>query len=150
MNTMSGRRKVLALLQRFFAAEVAYLAAGGPGHARFDDVADCLTGDVTLHQAESLPYGGVYRGPAGVERFMEEMSRCWSSLEFQEQRFVVDVDSAVVFNRGTLTARASGRRLETSVMQLITVRDSRISEFRPFYWDTLAVRRTLGQPDATT
>ncbi|WP_225830087.1 nuclear transport factor 2 family protein [Streptomyces sp. NK08204] len=144
MTTTSERESVLATLERFFAAEAAYLAAGGPGHARFDEMAACLTPDVVLYQAESLPYGGVYRGPAGVERFMAEMSRYWSSLEFLEQRFVVDADSAVVFNHGMLTARDSGRQLETSVMQLITVRGDRISEFRPFYWDSLAVARTLG------
>ncbi len=147
MTTTSERRKTLNVLERLFAAEAAYLTAGGPGHARFDDIANCLTADVTLHQAESLPYGGVYRGPAGIERFMAGMSRCWSSLEFLEQRFVVEGDSAVVFNRGTLTARDSGRRLETQVMQLITVRGNRISEIRPFYWDTLAVARTLGLPE---
>ncbi|MEU6238126.1 nuclear transport factor 2 family protein, partial [Kitasatospora sp. NPDC047058] len=88
-------------------------------------------------------YGGVYRGPSGIERFMAEMSRYWSSLEFLEHRFVFDGDSAVVFNRGTLTARDSGRRLETAVMQLMTVRGDRIAEIRPFYWDTVAVARTL-------
>ncbi|MFF4400285.1 nuclear transport factor 2 family protein [Streptomyces sp. NPDC001480] len=139
---------MLATLERFFAAEAAYPAAGGPGRALFDDMADCLTPDAVLHQAESLPYGGVYRGPAGVERFMGEMSRCWSSLEFLEQRFVVDADSAVVSNHGVLVARGSGRRLETSVMQLITVRGDRISEFRPFYRDTLAVARALGSARA--
>ncbi|MEV4439974.1 nuclear transport factor 2 family protein [Streptomyces sp. NPDC049577] len=82
--------KTLNVLERLFAAESAYLAAGGPGHARFDDMADCLTPDVVLHQAKGLPYGGVYRGPAGVERFMAEMSRHWSALEFLEQRFMVD------------------------------------------------------------
>ncbi|MEV5570766.1 nuclear transport factor 2 family protein [Spirillospora sp. NPDC052269] len=144
----SGRQSVLATLERFFAAEAAYLKAGGPGRARFDEMADCLTPDVVMHQAESLPYGGVYEGPAGVERFMTEMSRHWSSLEFLEQRFVIDADSAVVHNRGVLVARVSGRRLETSVMQLIGVRGDRISEFRPFYLDTLAVVRALEAPRA--
>ncbi|MEV4439973.1 hypothetical protein AB0K09_13265 [Streptomyces sp. NPDC049577] len=49
----------------------------------------------------------------------------------------------MVFNRGTLTAHGNGRRLETSVMQLFTVRDGRIAEIRPFYWDTAAVTRIL-------
>ncbi|TYC68235.1 nuclear transport factor 2 family protein, partial [Streptomyces sp. CB01881] len=141
MSTTSERPPVRAVLDRFFGAEAAYLAAGGPGRAPFDDLASCLTPDVTLVQADGLPYGGVYRGPDGVERFMAEMSRYWTSLDFLEQRFVIDGDTAVVFNRGTLTARGSGRRLETAVVQLMTFRGDRIADIRPFYWDTLAVAR---------
>ncbi|MFJ3793230.1 nuclear transport factor 2 family protein [Kitasatospora sp. NPDC090091] len=143
MAATSEHHTVRAVLDRFFAAEAAYLAAGGPGRAPFDELARCLTPDVTLLQADSLPYGGVYRGPEGIESFMARMSEYWTSLEFLEQRFVINDDSAVVFNRGTLTARGSGRRLETAVMQLIGVRHGLIAEIRPFYWDTLAVARTL-------
>ena len=43
-----------------------------------------------------------------------------------------------------LRARATGRELETSVLQWITVRDGLVREFRPFYLDTAAVLDTLG------
>ncbi|MCX4451254.1 hypothetical protein ACIOEZ_17235 [Streptomyces sp. NPDC087866] len=71
------------------------------------------------------------------------MSEAWQSLEFLEQRFVVDGDVVVVLNRGRLQARATGRILDTSVMQLITVKDGLITEIHPFYWDTLAVAKAL-------
>ncbi|WP_342589069.1 hypothetical protein [Streptomyces sp. Ncost-T6T-1] len=37
----------------------------------------------------------------------------------------------------------TGRTLETTIVQLIRVRDGRIEEFRPFYWDPAAVRGAL-------
>ncbi|MCX5214377.1 nuclear transport factor 2 family protein [Kitasatospora sp. NBC_00240] len=132
-----------AVLQRFYAAEAAYIAAGGRGHARFDELARCLDPEVVMHQAPGLPYGGTWRGPDGIEEFMAAMSAAWESLEFLEQRFVVGADAVVVLNRGRLRARATGRVLETSVMQLITVRDGLITEMHPFYWDTLAVAEAL-------
>ncbi|WUN35630.1 nuclear transport factor 2 family protein [Kitasatospora sp. NBC_00315] len=137
------------MLQKFYSAEAAYIAAGGPGRARFDGLAECLDPEVVMYQAPGLPYGGTWRGPSGIEEFMAAMSVAWQSLEFLEQRFVVDGDSVVVLNRGRLRARASGRVLDTSVMQLITVKDGLITEFRPFYWDTAAVAEALrprGEP----
>ncbi|MCP2322217.1 hypothetical protein HDA40_000724 [Hamadaea flava] len=131
------------VLQNFYAAEAAYIAAGGMGKAPFGGIAACLHPDVVMYQAPSLPYGGIWRGPRGIERFMAAMSDAWQSLEFLEQRFVVGDDAIVVLNRGVLTARATGRMLETSVMQLITVRDGLISEMYPFYQDTMAVAETL-------
>ncbi|MFJ8739750.1 nuclear transport factor 2 family protein [Embleya sp. NPDC127516] len=44
---------------------------------------------------------------------------------------------------GVLTARATGRVLDTWVMQMITIRNGLITEIRPFYWDTKAVDAAL-------
>ncbi|MFB9833754.1 nuclear transport factor 2 family protein [Actinoallomurus acaciae] len=131
------------MLQKFYAAEAAYIAAGGMGKASFDEIAECLDPEVVMHQAPGLPYGGTWRGPRGIEEFMAAMSEAWRSLEFFEQRFVVDGDAVVVLNRGRLQARATGRVLDTSVMQMITVKDGLIAEMVPFYWDTAAVADTL-------
>ncbi|MFE9327116.1 nuclear transport factor 2 family protein [Nocardia sp. NPDC052278] len=128
-----------AALQNFFAAEAAYITDG----AHFDAMAACLAPDVVMYQAEHLPYGGEWHGPDGIEHFMAAMSRTWASLEFLEQRFVVDGDAVVIYNRGRMLARATGRMLETSVMQLMAFRDGLITEIRPFYLDTAAVLETL-------
>ncbi|MET8874495.1 nuclear transport factor 2 family protein [Nocardia sp. NPDC004278] len=128
-----------AALQNFFAAEAAYITEG----ANFDAMAACLAPDVVMYQADHLPYGGEWHGPDGIEKFMAAMSRTWGSLEFIEQRFVVDGETVVIYNRGRLLARATGRMLETSVMQLMTFRDGLITEIRPFYLDTAAVLEVL-------
>ncbi|WP_244305588.1 nuclear transport factor 2 family protein [Kitasatospora cheerisanensis] len=133
----------LAVLQKFYAAEAAYIAAGGLGKASFDGLAACLAPEVVMYQAPGLPYGGTWRGPRGIEEFMAAMSEAWQSLDFLEQRFVLDGDVVVVMNRGRLRARATGRVLDTSVMQLITVKDGLITEIHPFYWDTIAVAEAL-------
>ncbi|MEU3495634.1 nuclear transport factor 2 family protein [Kitasatospora cineracea] len=142
------RGVALEVLQKFYAAEAAYIAAGGRGKAGFDGLAACLDPEVVMYQAPGLPYGGTWRGPRGIEEFMAAMSETWQSLDFLEQRFVLDGDVVVVMNRGRLQARATGRILDTSVMQLITVKDGLITEIHPFYWDTIAVAETLRPPDA--
>ncbi|RSO44120.1 ketosteroid isomerase [Streptomyces sp. WAC 06725] len=134
-----------AVLERFYEAERAYVAAGGPGRADFSALAACLAPDVVLHQSPGLPYAGAWRGPAGMERFMAVMGRLWRSMQFLEQRQLVDGEEVVVTSRVRFTARATGRVLTTTIVQLMTVRDGRIREVRPFYWDPAAVAETCGQ-----
>ena len=134
----------LRTLKDFFAAEAAYVTAGGPGKADFSGMAAHLHPDVVMYQAESLPYGGEWTGPAGIESFMAAMGEEWTSLEFLEQRFAADGPTVEVCNRGMLRARATGRALKTSVMQWFTLENGLIREMRPFYLDTAAVLDALG------
>ncbi|MFJ4780566.1 nuclear transport factor 2 family protein [Streptomyces sp. NPDC088762] len=129
------------LLSRMYAAESAYLAAGGPGAASFDLLAPFFAPDVVLHQADGLPYGGTWRGHAGMERFFLKMSEVWESFDIEGQEFLATGATAVVHTQVHARARATGARLSFPVLQTITVRDGRIAEVRPFYWDTGAIAR---------
>ncbi|MFD3663493.1 nuclear transport factor 2 family protein [Streptomyces sp. NPDC058659] len=128
-----------AVLTGMYAAEAAYLAAGGPGRASFAPLAPYFAPDVVLHQAAALPYGGTWRGHAGVERFFLTMSRVWESFDMTEQEFLATGRTAVVLTRVRARARATGRELTFPILQTISVRDGRIAEVRPFYWDTAEI-----------
>ncbi len=133
----------IAVLQRFFAAEAAYISASSSGEAGFAELAACLDPNVVMHQAASLPYGGPWRGPEGIEAFIRAMSDTWQSLEIFEQWFIVDGDAVAVHNRGRLCARSTGRAVDTEVVQLMKLRNGLIAEIRPFYLDTAAVLDAL-------
>ncbi len=45
-------------MERFYAAEAAYVAAGGFGKAGYDEVAAHLDPEGVLHQAPGLPFTG--------------------------------------------------------------------------------------------
>jgi uncharacterized protein len=122
-----------------YAAEVEYLAAGGPGTASFDPLAPFFAPDVVLHQAESLPYGGIWRGHDGMETFFAAMSQAWEEFEIVEQDFISTSGTAVVLTQVHARARATGRELDFAILQTIRVVDGRIAEVRPFYWDTAAI-----------
>jgi ketosteroid isomerase-like protein len=128
-----------SVLQGMYAAEVEYLAAGGPGTASFDPLAPFFAPDVVLHQAESLPYGGIWRGHNGMERFFVAMSRAWEEFEIVEQEFLSTSGTAVVLTQVHARARATGRELDFPILQTIRVVDERIAEVRPFYWDTAEI-----------
>jgi ketosteroid isomerase-like protein len=130
-----------AFLTEMYAAEAEYLAAGGPGEASFELLAPYFSPDVVLHQAEGLPYGGTWRGHEGMERFFLAMSEVWASFDMAEQRFLSRGATAVILTHVRARARTTGVELAFPILQTIEARDSRISDVRPFYWDTAAIAR---------
>jgi ketosteroid isomerase-like protein len=129
-----------------YAAEAEYLAAGGPGEASFDMLAPFFTPDVELHQADTLPYGGTWRGHDGMERFFLAMSRAWEAFDMVDQRYLSTSGTAVVLTQVHARARATGQELRFPILQTIRVLDGRIAEVRPFYWDTAAIATACASP----
>ncbi|MBN6039476.1 nuclear transport factor 2 family protein [Amycolatopsis sp. 195334CR] len=119
-----------------YAAEAEYLAAGGTS---FEPLAPFFAPDVVLHQADGLPYGGTWRGHDGLAAFFRAMGRTWAAFDLAEQEFLATTSPLVVLTRVRARARATGRELEFPILQTITVADGRITEVRPFYWDTAAI-----------
>lgn len=128
------------VLQGMYAAEAEYLAAGGPGTASFDTLAPFFAPDVELHQADALPYGGIWRGHDGMERFFLAMSRTWETFDMRGQEFLTTTaETGVVLTQVHARARATGHALDFPILQTLRVRDGRITEVHPFYWDTAAI-----------
>ncbi len=134
----------LDVLTGMYAAEARYLAAGGPGRASFATLAPYFSPDVVLYQSDALPYGGIWRGHAGLERFFTAMSAVWEVFDLLDQQFLAIGSTAVVHTRIHARARATGRELDFPILQTLRMENSRIAEIRPFYWDTQAIA------DATT
>ncbi|WP_326673839.1 nuclear transport factor 2 family protein [Streptomyces sp. NBC_01257] len=137
--TMSSTTDSVTVLTGMYAAEAQYLAAGGPGEASFDLLAPFFAPDVELHQADALPYGGTWRGHHGMTRFFLAMGRAWETFHMVEQEFLATGETAVVLTQVRARARATGRELSFPILQTITVKGGRITEVRPFYWDTQAI-----------
>ncbi|MBG6089448.1 nuclear transport factor 2 family protein [Actinomadura viridis] len=141
-----------SVMQKFYAAEAAYVAAGGYGKADYREVAAHLDPDVVLHQAPGLPFtgSGQWRGHEGMERFLAAFAQVWESMEFLDQQHWGDHDTVVVSNRVRFRARATGREVQAHIVQLITVRDGRMLECRPFYWDPGAITAACHDGPART
>ena len=136
---MSSTTESVTVLTGMYAAEAEYLAAGGPGEASFDLLAPFFAPDVELHQADALPYGGTWRGHGGMARFFLAMGRVWETFDMVEQEFLATGETAVVLTQVRARARVTGRELRFPILQTITVKGGRITEVRPFYWDTRAI-----------
>ena len=117
---MPDPHPAVAAIQRFYAAEAAYLRPGG---GDFAALAATLDPDCVLYQPASLPYGGEWRGPRGFERWLRAFGEAWSSLEVRDSEFYPVGN--MVFSRSHVdaVARATGQPADWLLLQFFRVRD---------------------------
>lgn len=134
-------RPAVAALRRFYAAEEHYIASGGHD---FTPIAETLDPEIILFQAESLPYGGEWRGHEGFERWLRIMRETWSSAVARDPRFIEHGDTVVVLVTMEAQARVRQHLIHTPICQVVRACEGLLVEWRVFYWDTAAINQVLG------
>ena len=122
------------VLERFFEAERRYMQESGS----FAEFAATLADDVVLHQSPDLPWGGLYVGPKRYEEWARAMNAVFDRVDMQEVEFYEKEDKVVVVGRLVTRIRATGETMNEPMTQVITVKDGKITDFRPFYWNVPA------------
>jgi ketosteroid isomerase-like protein len=131
-----------ALLDRFYEAEVRYIAAGGAARgADFSEMAACLHPDVVMHQGPSVPFPGDWVGVNEVERFFAVLAETWVDMEILDVTYFVGEDGVAIRMRGVLTSRATGLTVDMPVGQFITFREGLIRDWTVLYDDPVEVGR---------
>lgn len=138
--TNSEGSLALATLMRFYAAETAYVAAGG---GDFTGIAETLAPDCVLRVPDTLSYGGVYLGPEGFEAWSKAFSEKWSELAVRDAVYYPSGDRVFVEAQCYATVRETGKRINWPLLQYYIIKDDRIQELRAFYWDTAYVLEAL-------
>ena len=142
--SMAGQASPRDVIQRFYAAEAAYMNAGSANAgASFAGLAATLDPDVVLHQSPDLPWGGTFHGHAGYQDWAQRMSQTFDQLDIKDARFFTDGDTVVITCHLVTRARVSGQTLDLPMTQVVRVCNGRIAEFRPFYWNVPAYRETV-------
>lgn len=137
------------VLERFYEAERRYMKAGGANAgASFDEMGSTLDSEVVLYQTPDLPYGGEYIGYERYKEWSIAMSKYFDLVDVQDPEFFEKDEKVVVVCKLITRSRASGELLKLPMAQVVTVRDGKIIEFRPFYWNVPAYVAAAG--DATT
>ncbi len=97
-----------------------------------DAIRSCLHEDAELHQPTTLPYGGIYRGPAA-------MMDLWKNIVLRLSEpgtayidtMVIEGDKAVVI----AGSNRAGSGKPTLACEDYVVRDGRIARIRMFWFD---------------
>jgi ketosteroid isomerase-like protein len=105
------------------------------------DVARCLellSDELIFSEPESLPFGGEYLGKDGFKQVLRNVSR-----EFRVQLATPQISGCdtyvAVRVHGTMTSRATGRRMDMQVVDLYELRDRKITRVDVFYKDPRAL-----------
>lgn len=102
-----------------------------------------FTADATFEEPASLPYGGVYRGHAGLREVSAALAVYWAQLRLEIEGAIEEGDSVVVTARARGRSRASDRPLDQPLIEVLRIRDGLIASSRVFL-DSAAVLEVLG------
>ena len=99
----------------------------------------------TLHQAASLPYGGIYRGHAGVQQFFEIFGHTWEQFQSAEVEYYAAGEHVIVRSLIQARPKNSTSELLMPMLQIFHVRDGKALSAHPFYWDTAQLLAVLAE-----
>jgi ketosteroid isomerase-like protein len=129
----------IEVVKRFQAAMVDMFHTGEAG---YEKVLQYLDPDVVFRVGPSLPYGGTHVGHDGFLKMARGVGKAWQYPELghvELQYFDADDDHIVVVASYDVESRQTGRTTRVQIVEIITLRDGRISELVPYYWDTVSI-----------
>ncbi|WP_207779373.1 nuclear transport factor 2 family protein [Zavarzinia aquatilis] len=86
-----------------------------------------------------IPYAGFYAGVEEARRFFETVLASVDIHQFDAEEFICEADKVVVTGHLNLTARATGGRIDSDFVHVITVADGKWLRFRDFMNTAVAV-----------
>ena len=127
------------VLLSFYEAETSYMKAYQEnGCSSFDEMQTTMNSEVVLHQSPDLPFGGEYVGYKGYEEWAKAMASIFDKLEVREREFFEHGDKVIVVCRFVTRSRINGSVQDFPMAQVVTVKEGKIVDFRPFYWNVPA------------
>lgn len=137
------------ILNRFYEEEAIYMSLP-PAQRDFASTwGRTMSPDMELHQSPDLPYGGTYHGHSGFQKWSDEMSSYFSSLEVMEPRVFEreGADEVIVLSTLKLKTRSTDKVWVAPLAQAVKVDREKgwITEMRPFYWDVRGLNAVLGK-----
>jgi ketosteroid isomerase-like protein len=109
----------------------------------------CYADDVEIHEADVLPYGGIWRGHEGAVAHAVGFLSTWGALQGPEEipldaQFWGDGAGTVcVLFRHRAVDPAGGERFDAPEVSIYEVRDERVVRSQMFHADSAAVVRFL-------
>lgn len=95
--------------------------------------------ECVVHEAESLPHAGDWHGPDGVMKLFVTMGTAFDVKIHHFDIYDCGGDKVLMHAKATFTARATGRSVDTAMMEFHTIQDGKIIYSDVFYQDTKAI-----------
>jgi ketosteroid isomerase-like protein len=99
-------------------------------------VAEYMSDDLVIVEADSLPYGGAYTGRNALRDLFEKVMAYWEDPSVEMHGITASQDRGVSILTLNVTSRQTGRRLALDIAETFRFRDSKLIEIKPYYFDT--------------
>lgn len=105
----------------------------------------CFDEESVLIEAPSLPYGGEFRGPENVMRFMAQLMEVWTDIDFRLTDIVGNDRLVIAYGNWAATSRTTGRRVAMPMSEVWEFDGDRVLSCTPIYFDTAAAVAALAE-----
>lgn len=104
-------------------------------------ILEMLSDDVLIefYGPSTIPYANTYRGKAEARRFFETVLANVDIHQFDQDEFITERDKVVVTGHLRLTAKRTGREIDSDYVHVITLKDGKWTRFRDFMNTAVAV-----------
>ena len=100
-----------------------------------------FTPDTEIHEATSLPYGGVHKGVDSFPTLIGKVLEHFSSPKFTKHRIVASGDNVILWGVLDLTSKKTGKSVSVPMVEIWTIVDGKTRKLDVIYGDTAAVLR---------
>lgn len=96
-------------------------------------VLGAMAADIEWHEAEGMPYGGVYHGGEAVaQNVFGPITQDVVDFAVTAEEFIASGDAVAAVVRYTGTGKATGKKLDLPVVHVWKVRNGKVQQFRQF------------------
>ena len=129
---MSAEDQNIRIVKEAYAAH----ARGEPGGftASFVD-------ETEIHEAASLPYGGIHKGVDSFPRLMGLVKEHFSNPKFTQDKMIADGDQVILLGVLDLIGKKTGKSVSIRMVEIWTIVDGKTRKLEVIYGDTAAALR---------
>lgn len=106
--------------------------------ADFDDHSE-------LTEAESLPYGGTFRGRSAIKAGIENVFGYWSAFSYDIESIVYGDEYVIAYGHFRATSSATGKAIDMPLAEVWRIQNGKVLLCSPIYSDTKAAIDALSK-----
>lgn len=101
------------------------------------------TEESIIWEAESLPYGGTYRGLEQIKKLAEKMGSLWTDLNLEIHEILGSDERLMAYGTWNGTGQKTGKRVTFPFAEMWVLKDGKVIEVVPIYSDTALINSVL-------
>ena len=105
----------------------------------WNTVKSLLDDDIQVFEADSLPYAGVFKGPDNFIKLNQTVFNTWADANHRIDHIVADGEHVVILGNMEGRGKETGQAFSVPLAAVWRLRDGKVVEVRPFYFDTKAM-----------
>lgn len=100
-----------------------------------------FTAETEIHEAPSLPYGGIHKGVESFPSLIGKVLEHYSSLKFTKHNIIASGDNVVSWGVLDLVGKKTGTAVTIPLVEIWTIIDGKTQKLEVVYGDTVAALR---------